>query len=225
MKATTRLAANLAVLAAAGYGLYFASQYSDGRSESKWTTAEAPAIPQKEARPAPVLAAAHSEQRTRAQPGSCASQTWPNITPECITGTAEPVKLTARPVPNVEAPSSILLRPTKTPDILLDPESTSSLLAVGTTRAAAVGSTRAVTESTRTTEPRGRRAEIRKAKKLESPAKAKGQSHARVDGRRSRETRPRKNPPSAAVAQERAAAPPAAGVSEPIQFRLADRGN
>ena len=198
-------------------GLVFASRYSDGRSVSKWTSAEAPAVPQKEARPAPVRAAAHSEQRTRAQPGSCASQTWPNITPECITGTAEPVKLIERSVPNVEAPSSILLRPTKTPDILLDPESTSSLPAVGSTRAA--------TESTRTTEPRGRRVESRKTKKLESHATVEGQSHARVDGRRSRETRPRKNPPSAAVAQERAAAPPAAGVSEPIQFRLADRGN
>ena len=228
MKRITRMAAKLAVFAAVGYGLYFASQYSDGRSVAKWTTAVAPAVPEKEARGAPVRAVAHSEQRTKAQPGSCASQTWPIITSECITGTAEPVKLTARPVLNVDGASSILLRPTKTP--LLDPQSTGSL--------PAVGSTRAVTESTRTTEPPGRRAGIRKAKKLESHARAESQSHARADGRRSGETRPRKNPLpgavaqgrrknplSAAVAQERPAAPPAGGASEPIQFRLADRGN
>jgi hypothetical protein len=110
MKGITRLAAKLAVFAAVGYGLYFASQYSDGRSVAKWTTAVAPAVPEKEARGAPVRAVAHSEQRTKAQPGSCASQTWPIITSECITGTAEPVKLTARPVLNVDGASSILLR-------------------------------------------------------------------------------------------------------------------
>jgi hypothetical protein len=37
MKGITRLAAKLAVFAAVGYGLYFASRYSDGRSVSKWT--------------------------------------------------------------------------------------------------------------------------------------------------------------------------------------------
>jgi hypothetical protein len=229
MKGITRLAAKLAVFAAVGYGLYFASHYSDGRSVSKWTAPVAPALPEKEAHPAPVRAVAHSEQRTRAQPGSCASQTWPNITPECITGTAEPVKVTERSVPNAEAPSSILLKPTKALDILLDPESTGSL--------PAGASTRTVTESTRTIGPRRIEAEIRKPKKLKGYARVEGQSHAR-DGRRLGETRPRKNPlPAAvaqgrrknplpaAVAQEPPAAPPSARVSEPIQFRLADRGN
>jgi hypothetical protein len=209
----TRLAATLTVLAAAGYGLVFASRYSDARSVSKWTSAEAPAV--REAQPAPVRAVAHSEQQTRARPGSCASQTWPYIAPECITGTAEPA--TERSVPNVEGPSSILLRPTKAPDVLLDPESTSSL--------PVVSSTRTVMESTRTTEPRGRRAEIRKAKTLKSQARVEGPSHARLDGRRLGATRPRKHPLRTAVAQEPPAAPPATRASEPIQFRLADRGN
>jgi hypothetical protein len=217
MKRMTRLAATLTVLAAAGYGLVFASRYSDGRSVSKWTTAAAPAVPEKEAQPAPVRAVAHSEQQTRARPGSCASQTWPYIAPECITGTAEPAKVTERSVPNVEGPSSILLRPTKAPDVLLDPESTSSL--------PVVSSTRTVTESARTTEPRGRRAEIRKAKRLKSQARVAGPSHARLDGRRLGATRPRKHPLPTAVAQELPAAPPATRASEPIQFRLADRGN
>ena len=114
-------------------------------------------------------------------------------------------------------------------DILLDPESTGSL--------PAGASTRTVTESTRTIGPRRIEAEIRKPKKLKGYARVEGQSHAR-DGRRLGETRPRKNPLpaavaqgrrknplSAAVAQEPPAAPPSARVSEPIQFRLADRGN
>ena len=220
----------LTAVGAAGYGLVFASRYSDGRSVSKWTSAEAPAVSQREARPVPVGAVARTEQRTKAQPSFCASQTWPNITPECITGTAEPAKVTERPVPNVEPPSSILLKPTKAPDLLLDPDSTGSL--------PVIASTRRPIESTRTTEPRGPRAEIRKAKKVGSHARVERSSHARADGRRSGETRPRKNPLpaavaqgrrknplSAAVAQEPPAAPPSARVSEPIQFRLADRGN
>src|SRR5215207_3063934 len=84
-------------------------------------------------------------KQTRARPDSCASPTWPYITPECITGTAEPAKVPERSVPNVEEPSSIL--------------------------------------------------------------------------------RPRKHPLPTAVAQELPAAPPATRASEPIQFRLADRGN
>ena len=172
MKRLTRLAATLTVIAAAGYGLVFGSRYSDGRNVSKWTAAVAPPLAEKEARPGPVRAVTHSERRKRAQPGSCASQTWPNITPECITDTAEPVKVTERWVPNVEAPSSIVLRPTKTPGIVLDIESTGSL--------PAIGSTRTVTESTPTTGPRRTEAEIGKPKKLKAYARVEGQSQARV---------------------------------------------
>ena len=207
----------LTAVGAAGYGLVFASRYSDGRSVSKWTSAEAPAVSQREARPVPVRAVARTEQRTKAQPSFCASQTWPNITPECITGTIEPAKITERPVPNVEPPSSILLRPTKAPDLLVDPDSTGSL--------PLVEGTRRVIESARTTEPRGLRAEIRKSSKLKSHARVEKQSHARADGRRLGETRRRHNPLPLVVAQERPAASPSAQVREPIQFSLADRGN
>ena len=140
-------------------------------------------------------------------------------------------------MPNVETPSSILLKPTKTPDVLVeDVESTGSLPSVGT---------RTVTESTPTTEPRRTEAEIRKPKKLKAYARVEGQSQARVGGGRlgaePRRTEAEIRKPKklkayakvvgrsqarvAAVAQERPAAPPAAGATEPIQFRLADRGN
>src|SRR5215216_6603894 len=62
-----------------------------------------------------------------AEPNSCDSQTWPNISPECIAGRAEPAKVAERPAVVPEQPSSILLRPTKLPEAVPDLEVTGSL--------------------------------------------------------------------------------------------------
>jgi len=192
-QAATILAAKLVVIAAAGAGLYVAYQYTDVKGVSNWTTSAASsdskAIGNEPAR------ASSSKQRLMAEPGSCGSQTWPNISPECITGQAEPAKVAERPTIVPEQPSSTLLPPTKLLGAVPDPEVTGSLpasagLAVRQPERLVVG----------------------KAKKRKPEEQARAERKIlREAGRRSR--------PSPMIA---AAERPAARASEPIQFRLAE---
>ena len=191
------LAAKLAVVAAAGAGLYVAYQYTDVKGVSNWTTSAASsdskAIGNEPAR------ASSSQQRLMAEPGSCGSQTWPNISPECITGQAEPAKVAERPTIVPEQPSSTLLPPTKLLGAVSDPEVTASLpasagLAVRQPERLVVG----------------------KAKKRNP------EEQARAERKILREAGRRRRPSPMIAAAERAAAKPAARASEPIQFRLAE---
>jgi len=196
-QAATILAAKLAVIAAAGAGLYVAYQYTDVKGVSNWTTSAASsdskAIGNEPAR------ASSSQQRLMAEPGSCGSQTWPKISPECITGQAEPAKVAERPTIVPEQPSSTLLPPTKLLGAVSDPEVTASLpasagLAVRQPERLVVG----------------------KAKKR------KPEEQARAERKILREAGRRRRPSPMIAAAERAAAKPAARASEPIQFRLAE---
>ena len=197
MQSLAGLAAKLAVIAAAGAGLYVAYQYTDVKGVPNWTTSAASsdskAIGNEPAR------ASSSERRLMAEPGSCASQTWPNISPECITGQAEPTKVTERPTIAPEQPSSILLPPTKLLGAVPDPEVTGSLPA---TAGLAV----------RLPE----RPDVAKAKKRKPEEQARAaRTIFREAGRRIR-------PSPMIAAALGAAAEPAARASQPIQFRLAE---
>jgi hypothetical protein len=94
------IVAKLAVVAAAGAGLYLASHYSNDRSVSNWATSAVSSGPKEPLRTEPARASSASQQRLTAEPGSCESQTWPNIAPECITGQAEPAKVAERSAAN-----------------------------------------------------------------------------------------------------------------------------
>ena len=199
------LTAKLAVVAAAGAGLYLASHYSNDRSVSNWATSAVSAGPKEPLRTEPARASSASQQRLTAEPGSCESQTWPNIAPECITGQAEPAKVAERSAVLPEQPSSILLRPTKLPEAVPDPEVTGSLPA--SERATVSQRERPVLAKAKN---RRERELTAKATKPKSEQRAK----VREAGRHNRSS------PMIAVADR--AAPEPAGVSEPIQFRLAE---
>jgi hypothetical protein len=92
MKWIALLAAKLAVFAAVLYGLHALSQLNH-RSVTAWTTQRHEDVGKPVARGRGVPFA--SEQRPVTAPRSCADQTWPKITPECITGQAQ----AARPAP------------------------------------------------------------------------------------------------------------------------------
>jgi hypothetical protein len=203
------LAAKLALMAAAGAGLYLSSDYSNDRTVSSWTTSagRSPEATMSE----PLRATSSSQRRLMAESGSCESQTWPNISPGCITGQAEPAKVAERPAVVPEQPSSILLRPTKLPETLPDSEVTGSVAASeqltirGRERPAEVVSRK----------PRERPVTA-KATRLQSEQRARAeQKTARDAGRRNRSS------PIIAIAN-RAAPEPAARAAEPIQFRLAE---
>src|SRR5215203_6513548 len=119
------LAAKFALLTAAGAGLYLSSHYTDGRRVSNWTTSVA-SSPEANDKQQPARSTS-SRQRMMAEPNSCDSQTGPNISPECIAGRAEPAKVVERAPLVAEQPSRILLRPTKLPEAVPDPEVTGSL--------------------------------------------------------------------------------------------------
>ena len=87
------LAAKLAVLAAVLYGLHLVSLLNQ-RSVTAWTTQRHEDVgkPVAAGRGVPFA----PEQRSATAPPSCADQTWPKITPACITGQAQPV----RPAPS-----------------------------------------------------------------------------------------------------------------------------
>jgi alkanesulfonate monooxygenase SsuD/methylene tetrahydromethanopterin reductase-like flavin-dependent oxidoreductase (luciferase family) len=134
-----------------------------------------------------------------AKPGSCTGQTWPNISPECITGRGEPAKVAEKPAIAPEQPSSFLLRPTKLLQAVPDPEVTGSL--PGSAELAARNHERPV---------------VANAKKPIEDKRARAERKSlREAGRRSRFS------PNITVA-DRAAPEPAARASEPIQFRLAE---
>ena len=196
------LATKLAVIVAAGGGLYLASHYSNGRSVSNWSTSAVSSEPKEPLTTEPARASSSSQQRLRAEPGSCASQTWPNISPECMAGHAEPTKVGERPALVPEQPSSTLLRQTRLPEAVPDPEVTGSLPASDLTT---VGERE---------QPVVAKAKTRRERAVNGTAKTPVAERLEV-GRRNRSL------PMIAVV-DRAAPEPAERVREPIQFRLAE---
>jgi len=199
-----RLTVKAALALAAGCSLYLASHYSDGRSVPRWTTAVSPAGPIVERTSVLVRAVAPLEQRVRAEPGSCASQTWPNIARECITGRAEGAKVRTT---TLRDPSSTDIAPGQVSPATLaaNPESTGSL---------PVAASPSLAQDAAQDVPR---AEIRKVKKHGLAA--------RGERRRVREARHRGSLRSHVVRERATSSAYATRAHEPIQFRLADRGN
>ena len=202
MTRTLRLTVKAALALAVGCSLYLASHYSDARSVPKWTTAVSRAGPNVERTSGPGLAVAPSEQ---AEPGSCASQTWPNIAPECMMGRAEGAKSQTTTVLRDLSSSDIPLRQVSPRTPAANPESTGSL-PVAATPSLAEDAAQDV-----------RRTEIRKVKKHRLVA--------RGERRRVREARHRGSLRSHVVRERAIPSAYAARAHEPIQFRLADRGN
>jgi hypothetical protein len=198
------LAAKLALMSAAGAGLYLSSHYTDGRKVSNWSTSVASSSPEANGKKELARDTNRSRQRLIAEPNSCDSQTWPNISPECIAGRAEPAKVAERPAIVPEQP--ILLRPTKLPEAVPDPEVTGSPLGEQQLKV-------------RDSKPnRSERSGMAKGKT------SKAEQRARAEQRSVRDAG-RWNRSSAIIAvADRAAPEPAQGVSEPIQYRLA-QGN
>ncbi len=212
------LAANLALLTAAGAGLYLSSHYIDGRKVSNWTTSVA-SSPEANAKQQPTRGTNSSRQRLMAQPSSCDSQTWPNISPECITGRAEPAKVVERPPLVSEQPSSILLRPTKLPEAVPDPQVTGSLplreqLLKVRNGDSAIGTVKTAREYK--PDKRERR-EIAKAKRPNGE-----QQRARAESRAVRDAGRLSGSSAIISVADRAAPEPAQRVNAPIQYRLAE---
>jgi hypothetical protein len=211
------LAAKLALMTAVGAGSYLNSLYSDGRMVSNWTTWIATASPQANHQHQPARGTNSSRQLLTTEPSACDRQTWPNISPECISGRVEPAKVVERPAIVPEQPSSILLRPTRLPGAVPDPEITGSLPlgeqqfkvrdgepAVGTIK------------TSRKRKPSQReRSVIAKAKRPQAEHRARAEERSERDaGGRNRSS------PIIAVADRAPESAPR--VSEPIHFRLAE---
>src|SRR5215204_1695830 len=122
-----KLGSKLALLTAAGAGLYLSSHYTDGRKVSNWTAAVASSSPPANGKREPARDTNRSRQRLMAEPNSCDSQTWPHISPECI-ASSRACQSRRESALVAEQPSSILLRPTKLPEAVPDPEVTGALL-------------------------------------------------------------------------------------------------
>jgi hypothetical protein len=213
------LAANLALLTAAGAGLYLSSHYTDGRKVSNWTRSVA-SSPEANDKQQPARGTNSSRQRLMAEPSSCDSQTWPNISPECIAGRAEPAKVVERPAVVPEQPSNILLRPTKLPEAVPDPEVTGAL-PLGEQQLKVRGSGPAVGTAKTSRERKPNRRERPVIAKAKTP---KAEQRARAEQRPMRDAG-RWNRSSAIIeVADRAAPEPSERVSEPIQYRLA-QGN
>ena len=197
------LAANLALLTTAGAGLYLSSHYTDARRVSNWTTSVA-SSPEANDKQQPARST-NSRRRLMAEPSSCDSQTWPNISPECIAGRAEPAKVVERAPLVAEQPSSILLRPTKLPEAVSDPEVTGSL---------PLGE-----QQLKVRDSKPNRSERSGMAKARTP---KAEQRARAEQRSVRDAG-RWDRSSAIIAVADHAAPePAQRLSEPIHFRLAE---
>jgi hypothetical protein len=165
MKWIALLAAKLAVFAAVLYGLHALSQLNH-RSMTAWTTQRHEDVGKPVARGLGVPFT--SEQRSVAvPPPSCADQTWPKITPNCITGHAQSVR-PAPVAPVATAAVASIARDAPAPDMpspipgeLAEPAHTGSLPTVASdavrrpVQARQVSSTR---ESGRTARLRNRRA-------------------------------------------------------------------
>src|SRR5215217_1433888 len=209
------LAAKIALTTAAGAGLYLSSHYTDARKVSHWTASVA-SSPEANDKQQPARGTNSSRQRLMAEPSSCDSQTWPNISPECIAGRAEPAKVVERAPLVAEQPSSILLRPTKLPEAVPDPEVTGALSS-GEQQLKVRDSDSAIgtVKTSRERKPNWRERPVMamaKTPKAEQRARAE-QRPVRDAGRWNR---------SSAIIEvaDRAAPEPSQRVSEPIQYRL-----
>jgi hypothetical protein len=201
MQSLASLAAKLVIVAATGAGLYLATRYSDDRSVSNWASPAGSSDSKEATWSEPVRATSSSQQRLMADSGSCKNQTWPNISPECITGQAEPAIVAERPPVVPEQPSGILIRPTKLPEPVPDTEVTGSLPA----------SDLAV-----------RRAERSRVVKAKEAKKPKAEQRARAERRTVREAGRRNRSAPRITVAGRAASEPTERAAEPIQFRLAE---
>jgi hypothetical protein len=203
-------AAKLAVAAMVGYALYAAAQFTERRNVSSWsstTQLERATKPVPEARTS--SSSLRSEQRGVVSASGCAGQTWPNISSECITGRAEPLRHDVRPVEG-DTTSSTLLRPTGFPrSEFADPADTGALPSVVYTPTPS-DTARKLTASSA---PREKRRAI------------KSRSHASV-ARPVSEARRGAEPPRKVVqARTDPPRPPNTLSRAPIQFSLAERGN
>jgi hypothetical protein len=211
------LAAKLALTTAAGAGLYLSSHYTDGRRVSNWTTSVA-SSPEANDKQQPARGTNRSRQRLIAEPSSCDSQTWPNISPECIVARAEPAKVVERAPLVAEQPSSILLRPTKLPEAVSDPEVTGSL-PLGEQQLKVRDGEPAIGTIKTSRERNPNRRERPMMAKAKTP---KAEQRARAEQRPVRDAG-RWNRSSAIIkVADRAAPEPFQRVSEPIQYRLAE---
>jgi hypothetical protein len=202
MKRIMSFAAKLAVLVGLGAGLWLF--VTDGRShmpERLGTVRSEAAIERMG-----LTGATAVEQQLPAKADSCASQTWPHISPECIKGQAEPLKRSDLPVASVEPASSILLRPTRLPEVAaIEPEITGSLPSVVVT-------------------PK-REAQTRKVVRYPAPAKPSKQAASQPIPRPMlRESKRLAKQRTPATAPEPAQEAPVM-IKDPIEFRLAGRGN
>ena len=198
------VATKAALVAVAGSGLYLASYYSDGRGVSKWTSTGSTPAAKAQGQSIPEQASTASERRLRAEPGSCASQTWPKIELQCITSGAESAKGNATTAWR-EPASGSLSPPQLGPETAsADPGSTGSLPLLASPSLA----DNAAHDLTR--------AETRKVKKQR--AFSRGERRRVREARHGRSLRPH-------LVRERAIPVFSARAHEPIQFRLADRGN
>ena len=201
MKRAIGFAAKLAVLAGLGAGLWVSATYRGNDIPSPLGITRSEAALESETR------GATAQERLTPQSNSCASQTWPNISPECIAGEAEPLSRTEKPIASVERASSILLRPTKLPELApVDPENTGSLPTAVTTPKRPVMVPKKVERSRAATKP---------SKQVVSEPRA-----PRPMLRESKE-RPKQRLP-ATPAEPTDSAP--ARIQDPVQFRLAERG-
>jgi hypothetical protein len=223
MTRVLRLTAKAALAVVAGYGLYLSSHYSDARSVSKWTTASN----------GPVRAKASSERLVRAEPGSCASETRPNIAAECIRGRAESVDQ-AKMARDASSPA-IQHHQVSRDSVAADPGSTGSVpVAISPSLAQAADQDLPRAERRKVKKPgplaRGERRRVREVRHRGSfrshvvqqrpvPSVYAARSHE------PREVRHRGSFRSHVVQQRPVPSVYAARSHEPIQFRLADRGN
>jgi hypothetical protein len=202
----------------AGAGLYLSSHYTDARRVSNWTTSVA-SSPEANDKQQPARST-NSRRRLMAEPSSCDSQTWPNISPECIAGRAEPAKVVERAPLVAEQPSSILLRPTKLPEAVPDPAVTGALPS-GEQQLKVRDSEPAVGTVKTSRKPKPDRRELPVMAKAKTP---KAELRARAEQRPLRDAGRWNRSTAIIEVADRAAPEPSQRVSEPIQYRLA-QGN
>jgi hypothetical protein len=200
MKGFGKLAGYVAVLGAAAYALYASADYSDPRSIGKW--AAATAVQSEQAGPPLSRATTSPEQRLGKTPASCASYTWPNVPWDCITGRLEPAKPVDRAAAIIEREPEPLPKRVRMPSSAeIDPVTTGSLGDAPALARKPAASPAAITP-------------LRQAQKSKQPrvhARAKHPPATR------KEARGRTSRPQAETAATD-------GISDPIQFRLAQGG-
>jgi len=194
--------AKLVVASIAAYALYAAAQSIERRTLSSWNS-----VSRIENVIKPIAGGRSSssvlraEQRGAVSASGCADQTWPNISPDCITGRVEPLRQDVMPI-DTDITSSTLLRPTRVPNSeLIDPSNAGLLPIVAHAAAPALSR-----------DPRASSATHEKRHAI------KPRSHTRIAGRETRRT----PAPTRSVTQAPNPYRPSQS-RPPIQFSMAER--